>query len=306
MRIAITGGTGLLGTALAHSLATSHEGFLLSDASTVEHEGCANVTADVRDGHGLKRALDPIKPDALIHTAALTRVDYCEDHAEEATELNVVGTANAAGYAAAEGARLVHISTDFVFDGTKPGGMYVEEDPVHVESVYARTKLEAEGEVRKAGSDHAILRTTSYGWNVRGKINYAMAFCDSFSSGKPVNAFTNQISTPMLANDLADAIGMLLLNWTPGLLHAGCATRASRAQFALELADVFGFDKSLVRPTELKDGMLPAKRPTDASLDSTKFWNAIGASAPTLREGIERFKRLREQGYAQNFRVVRG
>ncbi len=306
MRIAITGGTGLLGTALVHALSGQHDVLTLSSASEIAFGSAKNANADIRDAAGLRKAMNDFKPEAVVHAAAQTNVDWCESHFEEALDYNARGTENVARYCLENNARLIHISTDYVFDGKKKGGRYTEEDAPHPISKYGESKLEGEKTVQRIDGDYLILRTTMYGWNVRGKKNYAMIFYDALSASQPVKAFRNQFNTPMFANDFADVIAELLGRSDTGVLHAGCSTRVSRPEFARTLAQVFGFDESLVEEVDLTDDMMPAPRPRDCSLYSGKLEALLGRGMPSLREGLERFKRLRDEGYAQRFRIIRG
>jgi dTDP-4-dehydrorhamnose reductase len=306
MRIVVTGGTGLLGTALAHKLSQSHELYLLSDASVVKYGNCSSLKADICNPAALKAAFDSAKPDAIIHTAALTNVDYCEDHHAEADALNATAPANAAAYCKAKDIRLVHVSTDFVFDGKKPGGMYVETDETNPANYYSVSKFNGENAVVAAGGNFAAVRTTMYGLNVRGKKNYAMMFYESFSAGTPFKAFSNQFNTPMLANDLAAVISELVVSDATGIFHCGAPDRVNRVQFATQMAETFGFDKALIEPVELKDGMLAANRPRDVSLNSSKLEKTLGRKIPTLKEGIARFKQLKESDYESKFEVLKG
>lgn len=307
MKVAITGATGLLGTALTYALDGKHDVLMISDASEVAFgKKAKRAIADVRDKKVLSQVLSKFEPDVIVNCAALTNVDYCEDHYEEALELSAGGAQNSAEYADENDCRLIHISTDYVFDGLKGGGMYIEEDEPNPVSKYGESKLEAEKRIEEIDCDYLILRTTMYGWNVRGKKNYAMSFHAALAAGKPAKAFVNQYNTPLLANDLADAIVQLLGKDASGVLHVGGGTRANRAGFARELASVFGFDPRLVEEVKLTEGMLAARRPPDASLDSSKLEAILGRRMPTLKAGLKRFRLLAEEGYAGKFKVIRG
>ncbi|MBI3588055.1 SDR family oxidoreductase [Candidatus Micrarchaeota archaeon] len=302
MKIAVTGGTGLLGIALGHSLRGTHEVALIGNTSTAVMEGCASSAADIANRDSIHACLARIGPDAVVHAAAQTNVDYCEDHWKEAVRENVDGSANVASYCAKAGAKMVAVSTDYVFDGTK--SFYTEDDSPHPLGRYAQSKLLGEQAARAETDDLAIVRTTMYGWNHRGKKNYAMYFLENLQAGNGIEAFADQFNTPMLANDLADAIKDLLERDSTGLFHAGCQNRVSRVQFAQTLASVFNLDGSLVAPINIREKNFKSPRPPDASLDSSKLQNEIGRQTPTLSEGLGRFRQLIESGYKEEAKIV--
>lgn len=161
MRLLVTGASGQLGTTL------------LQLAKTHPILGLKRPEVDLRDAAAVRRAVESFRPDAVLHTAALTHVDYCEDHADEAHAVNAVGTENVVR--AAGGARVVYLSTEYVFDGK--AGPYTEEDLPNPLSVYGRSKLDGETATRSA-KRWTIVRTTGVYTYFSGSKNFLMQVLD--------------------------------------------------------------------------------------------------------------------------------
>ncbi len=157
------------------------------------------------------RMLQDAHPDVIIHAAALTNVDYCETHEEEAFRVNGEGTRNLAEAALAAHALLVYYSTDYLFDGAKPDG-YREEDAPNPLSVYGKSKLMGESSVRATSPNHLILRT-SWLFGCHGK-NFIRTIVSLAQEGKPLRVVDDQRGSPTFTRDLAAR--------TAFLLQAGC------------------------------------------------------------------------------------
>lgn len=239
MRLHLTGATGYLGSELAR---------LRPDASTERVE--------VRDAAAVRALLERLRPEVVIHTA----------YRQEEPDVNVLGSANVASAAAAVGARLVHLSTDVVFDGRK-GAPYVEEDPLSPVTGYGRSKAEAEARVAAAHPEALIVRTSLlYGGAEPSKHELA--------ARDPGNTFfTNEIRSPVQVGDLARALLELAELDVSGPLHAAGADAVSRA----ELAELFAR-----RP--VRTAPAPETRPLDCSLDSSRAQAMIRTRLRGVRE----------------------
>jgi dTDP-4-dehydrorhamnose reductase len=223
------------------------------------------VRVDISDRVSVAGAIKTLEPEAVIHTAALTNVDYCEDHRQESMEVNATGTRNVAEACRYSGAKLVYVSTDFVFNGEK--GMYREDDPVDPLSVYAYTKLLGEYYTRGL-EDSVIARTSVVYGNERQ--NFVSWVRDSLKAGTKIKVVTDQFNSPTFSTDCAEALLALIKENASGTFHTAGSERLSRYEFARKIADHYGADASLIEPVDSTAFKQKAKRPMDSSLDVSK------------------------------------
>ena len=188
-------GSGLLGIEVMAVLRREFE--VVGTYNSRPKEGAIHL--NIADRSGVFEAVAEARPAAIVHTAALTDVDYCEDHREEALAINALGTKNVADAARKFGATLVHVSTDFVFDGR--GSMYREDDPVNPVSYYAYSKLLGEYYVLGL-DDYAIARTSVVYGNARR--NFVTWVRDSLRAGSRITVVDDQYNTPTLSSDCAE------------------------------------------------------------------------------------------------------
>jgi len=223
------------------------------------------VRLDLADDRGIHDLLDRLRPDAIVHSAALTDVDRCERERELAYRLNVEGTRAIAQACQDVGAFLVYISTDYVFDGVR--GMYREDELTNPISYYGTSKLLGE-----QFCQGCIARTcVIYGSQpASGKINFALWLIDRLRSGKQVSVVTDQFITPTLNTNLARMVLEAADRRLAGIYHMAGATRISRYDFALQVADIFGLNADLILPSRMADLPWIARRPMDSSLDTSK------------------------------------
>jgi dTDP-4-dehydrorhamnose reductase len=217
------------------------------------------------------QAIDAFKPEVIVHCGALTWVDYCETNVEESHQKTVVSTLNAIALAKRYGAKLVYLSTDYVFDGRK--GFYTEEDPVRPLSVYGRHKLEAEEAVRSSDVSHLICRITNvYGDEIRGK-NFVSRLSENMRKGDPMELKLpyDQYATPVNAQDVAKAIFRLLSAGKEGLYHFASTDYLNRVQLAQRVMSYFGHANVHLIPTDTTTLNAAAERPLTGGMSAVKF-----------------------------------
>lgn len=238
-------------------------------------------------------AVRSLRPEIIVNAAAYTAVDRAEDEPERALAINAVGAGELAGAAREIGATIIHISTDYVFDGTGTGGRR-EQDKVGPLGVYGRTKLAGEERVRTATPAHVILRT-SWLYSPFG-VNFVRTMLSLAECREEISVVGDQIGNPTSALDLADAVGAVLncLAATPttqigGIYHVGGKGEASWAEFAREIfaaSAELGGPVAAVREIATCERPTRARRPANSRLDSGKFSHVFRFAMPEWRQSV--------------------
>jgi len=277
MRVAVTGANGLLGGDAVARLAGRHEVLAVGRGPCRLPPGpYAWADADLGDGGSVEAALRAFRAEAVLHAGALTDVDACERDPALAWRVNVGGTEQVARGCAALGARLVAVSTDYVFDGE--AGPYRETDLPNPRGAYARTKRCGEEAALLLAPDAAVARVAVvYSGRPGAKPTFATQIVEKLSRGEPVRAFSDQLVSPTLAaNAAAMCLELLLETRYRGVLHASGATVLDRVDFARRLARRFGLEGEIV-PVRTADAKLAAPRPLRGGL-------VVERAAALLRE----------------------
>ena len=309
MRILIPGASGLLGLNMAVEAARirqpdgkaggsrSHSVTGVVNGHPLRTGEFEVMTADLLLPGAVERLIEKTKPDWVINCAALAIVDACEANPSLAYRLNVELPQDLAMHVARGGARMVHISTDAVFDGQR--GNYTEDDAPNPLSVYARTKLEGEQAVADANPEAIIARVNLFGWSLSGKRSLAEWFFYNLQAGTPVKGFTDVYFCPLLANDLAHLLLKMLHLGMEGLYHVVSGECLSKYAFGIELARRFGLDERLIAPASVSQAGLIAARSPRLTLSSAKLVRDLGEDIPSASTGLDRFYTLYQQGYPQ-------
>jgi len=284
MRIFITGASGLLGSKVAEiALDRGYE--VYSGYNRYKPEHGEPVKLDLTNSDSIAKAIKDVKPDAIIHSAALTDVDKCEVEKELAYKINVEGTKVIAEMAR-RGVFMVYVSTDYVFDGNN--GMYKEEDETNPINYYGYTKLLGERFCR----DFCIARPcVIYGSKpASGKVNFALWLINKLEKDEEVKIITDQWIAPTLNTNLAKMILECVERELKGIYHLAGATRVSRFEFAKEIAREFGLDENLIKPAKMSDMNWIAKRPRDSSLDVSKARETLKEKPYDLKKALKVLK----------------
>lgn len=257
MKILIVGHLGMLGTDLMKETGSRHEvcGVDRQELDIVDREQCLELLGNFR-------------PDSVINAAALTQVDYCETHEEEAFLINGYGAGNLAEAAASVGALLVHYSTDYIFDGQK-AGPYLEEDAPKPRSAYGRSKLRSEELVRSNGKDHLILRTAwLFGQN---GVNFIRTILGAAKQGQPLRVVNDQKGSPTYSRDLAAHTIRMIEAGCRGTYHLTNSGSCTWYQLAASAVEWAGLKDVQVLPVTTAEFPRPAPRPANSVLANARL-----------------------------------
>jgi dTDP-4-dehydrorhamnose reductase len=264
--------------------------------------GIETIVADLTEPSAMTRLLSEARPDWVVHCAAAVDVDRCERDPSWASRLNVEMAAGVADACRRLATRLVHISTDAVYDGERQG--YTEQDPPRPVNVYGRTKLEGEKAVLAAHPDAVALRANFFGWHAWGHHGLAEWFLGRLESGRTAPGFVDAVAAPLLANALAEMILAILGLPLRGVYNAVARDCVTKYEFGRNLAREFGYDETLVRPSRLDQAGLKARRPRNLCLDTSRLGREASLVLPGVQEGIAAFRRLRETGYVSELKTM--
>jgi dTDP-4-dehydrorhamnose reductase len=286
MRALVIGASGQVGAALGERL-TARGHRWTGTFAKVPRPGL--LPLDITDADGVRRLIGESQADWVFCMGALTHVDYCEDHPEEAFRINRDAPALVARTAAKRGAGIVFYSTEYVFDGTS--GPYAEDDPVRPLSVYGQSKLEGERAVGTANPSAIIVRTTVvYGPEPQGK-NFVYQLLRRARAGARMPVPADQISSPTYNADLAAATVELAERGCRGVYHLAGPAVLDRHAFARAACRAFGLDETLLQPVPTSALGQRAQRPLRAGL---RIDRARATLASLLRGPEEGLKAMRE------------
>ncbi|WP_242926789.1 SDR family oxidoreductase [Pontibacter vulgaris] len=291
-KILITGSNGLLGQKLAKLLLPRTDIELL--ATSRGQNKLASVfpalpfaSMDVTDKAQVDAVVAEFRPTHIIHTAAMTNVDECETNREGCLKLNVEAVQNLVDACEKYNVHLIHLSTDFIFDGED--GPYNEEAVANPISFYGESKRLAEEIVKSSTCKWAILRTVLVYGVVHdyGRTNIVLWVRDSLRAGKVIKVVTDQFRTPTLAEDLAMGCWLAVEKDAEGIFNISGKEMLTPYDMALQVADYFDLDKSLIDKADHTTFSQPAKRPPRTGFDITKAETYLGYKPHTFQQGIK-------------------
>jgi len=290
-RVLITGSNGLLGQKLV-SLLKKREAIHLFATSrgpnrNPNKNGCEYHAFDVADREAVFEYFYRLRPSEVIHTAAMTNVDACELNAEECRRQNVDAVQNLCDACQEFGARIIHLSTDFIFDGLD--GPYAEDALPNPLSVYGQSKWDAERVIASAAIPSAIIRTVLlYGVIPDpSRSNIVLWARQSLMDGKNIRVVHDQVRSPTLAEDLADGVVAVLLRDKTGVFHVSGAETMTIFELVQRVARFWKLDESLIEPIDSVTLSQPARRPPKTGFIILKAQTELGYKPHTLEQGLE-------------------
>lgn len=291
MRVLITGSNGLLGQKLVALLRQRPEVELVATSRGPNkmaklYPDVRFVLLDVTNQQQVEEVVAQEQPTHLIHTAAMTNVDECELNQEACWQQNVTAVEHLVAACAAHGVHLTHVSTDFIFSGEE-GPLAEDAIPAPI-NFYGESKLAAEQIVQASQAPWAIVRTVLvYGTaHEYGRTNIVLWVRDSLRANKPIKVVDDQFRTPTLAEDLAQGCWLTAKHNASGIYHISSSELLTPYQMALQVADYFQLDKSLITRVDGSTFSQPAKRPLRTGFIISKAQQELGYQPHDFWSGI--------------------
>jgi UDP-4-amino-4,6-dideoxy-N-acetyl-beta-L-altrosamine transaminase/dTDP-4-dehydrorhamnose reductase len=294
-KMLITGFSGLLGGNLAYYFRDKYEVIGCYNSHPVYINGVAGRQIDLTDKSEVVKLVMMHDPDVIIHCASLTNVDQCEEDRELANTVNVLSTRHLVE-AAASKTRFVYISTDAVYNGEK--GKFTEDDSIEPRNYYGQSKYEGETAVRQK-ENTLILRTNLFGWNIQEKQSLGEWIINELISARQIKGFQDAVFSTIYTFQLAKVIDIALTAGIYGVFNCGGSDYCSKYEFALKIADKFGFDKKLIIPSLLGEYRFKAQRGRNLSLNVSRLERALNYRLPTIDQSIDEFYRDYKCGLPQ-------
>ncbi|MEX6626200.1 SDR family oxidoreductase [Tenacibaculum salmonis] len=293
-KVIITGTNGLLGQSLVNLLLEEKEKYQVIGFSRGENRSGRNdfeyVSIDITDEKNVLKNLKEYQPDIIVNTAAMTNVDACEDNKTACDILNIDVVENLKIFSADNNTHLIHLSTDFIFDGEN--GPYKETDTPNPLSYYGISKLKSENILTASKIDYTILRTIL----VYGKVfdmsrsNIVLWVKKSLEDKKEITIVNDQYRMPTYVEDLALVCKLAIDKKAIGIFNVSSKTLLSIYEIAQQIAEVFQLDKTLIKPITAKILNQKAVRPARTGFDLTKTNNILNFYPKSFKEDLQRFK----------------
>jgi dTDP-4-dehydrorhamnose reductase len=274
MKILLFGALGMLGRDLQTILSDQHE-VIGKDIQDL----------DITDAEQVRNEVEALQPQAVINAAAFTEVDGCESRKERAFAVNAEGAGHMVRACRKTGARLIHLSTDYIFDGTSPAP-YSEEAPPNPLNVYGQSKLKGEQLIQETRGNYLILRT-AWLYGKHGK-NFVDTILRLASQEEELRVVDDQRGSPTFTRDLSRAIAQLLNKDVRGILHVTNSGSCSWFEFAKRILETKGVPDGKIRvvPISSRELNRPARRPSNSLLDCSRFQKLTGGKMRPWDEAL--------------------
>jgi len=286
MKFIVTGSAGLIGSQVVKDLEKQNHTVYSCYHETKPEHGTP-IKLDLINQNDIEDAINKLKPDIIIHLAAMTGVDQCEEQQDLAMKINANATEIMARQAAKQHTFFIYVSTDYVFDGKS--GMKKEADTPNPLGFYGKSKLAGELALNKLASSHAIARTsTPFGIHPKKK-SFPLWVKENLESKKEIPILVDQFTSPTFVPNLSKMLIEVATRQITGVIHLGGATRISRYNLAELVAENLGHDKKLLIPTKTDEMNWKAQRPKDSSLDVSLATEILNEKPQKIQQSLELF-----------------
>jgi len=290
--ILVIGGSGVIGSKLVKYFLDNNDNVEFTYLTNRPYFG-KGTSLNISEKDRVLELVEMLNPDVVIHTTAITNVDFCEKNHAMADLIHVDGTANIIEGCKNTKSKLVYVSTSFVFDGKKR--LYFEDDPISPATYYGYTKAKGEEMVKKSNLSYLILRTDQpYCWTEKWQhTNSVLRVIQTLGENKILREVTDWYNNPTYVPDFVDATSKLIQEEMTGIFHLSGSDFISRYDWSLLVAEVFGLDKNLLVPITSDTLNLAAKR-VNVNLSNEKIFQKTGIKMKDLRSGLEDMFKSRE------------
>lgn len=288
--VLITGANGFIGNYLTRLLADSYKVVATAKGDCRCSFNKASIVyeeMDITDPASVHTVFNKYHPHYVVHCAAISKPDECEQNKEDAYLVNVTATQYLLNCAAEYRSHFIFLSTDFIFDGIK--GMYQEDEPAAPVNYYGQTKLLAEALVKNYAFKWNIVRTVlAYGAPMPGRDNIISIVVKSLKEGKTVKIFDDQVRTPTYVEDLTSGIKQIIDRGGEGIYHLSGKEVYTPYQMAIAAANYVGLDAELIQKATETTFSQPAKRPLKTGLNIKKAERELGYKTTSFEEGLRK------------------
>ncbi|RJQ55015.1 MAG: NAD(P)-dependent oxidoreductase [Nitrospiraceae bacterium] len=289
-KLLVTGASGFLGWNICNLSKNEWDIYGTVFSHTAEIDGVNIIRIDLTDFGDLGKLFRELRPDAVIHTAAISDPNYCQKHKEESHKINVDASLRISGLCADFMIPCVFTSTDLVFNGLK--APYHEEDPVSPINIYGEQKVLAEEGILKEYPDAAVCRMPlMFGMQSPSASSFIQPMIKAMREGRELRLFTDEFRNPVSAQTAGKGL-FVALQRVKGIIHLGGIERISRYDFGRLLAEITGHRDAGLIPCLQNDMRMAAPRAPDVTLESSKAY-ALGYSPLPLREELQHFRQSR-------------
>jgi dTDP-4-dehydrorhamnose reductase len=291
-KLLVFGTSGMLGqrTAKYFSEQSGWEIVGADIATTIEFPGVTYTNADFTDREAVHKIIKEFKPDVIINASAYTNVDKSEIERDIVWKINATGVGYIADAGREVGAHVVHVSSDYVFDGER--GLYAENEPIKPINYYGMSKLAGEYELIVSGAQYTIIRTNVlYGIIPNGRLDFVRWVVESNRKGETIRIVTDQYNNPTFIDDIVVAMDIIIKNKKHGIYNIAGKEYLSRYEFTLRIADVFNLDRSLITTITTPELKQLAPRPLRGGLNIAKAQTELGYSPIDLDASLQLMKK---------------
>lgn len=300
--ILLTGGSGLLAVNWFYSKNNEYSVYLGLNERKIHPDDCQVICLNFFSEESLMKQIETVGPSVVIHTAGLTSVEKCENNPELAFHINVELSCMVANVTKRLGVRLVHISTDHLFEGN--ASMLSEDEPRQAINIYGITKALAESKIEEINPEALIIRTNFYAWGTSYRKSFSDYIIESLRNEELLSLFDDVYYTPILAENLINTVHELLERNEKGIFNIVSDDRISKYDFGILIAEEFGLDKTKIERCSIYNKLNLVRRPHDMSLSNQKVKKLLGKNLGTVKQHISQLHQQEFETKTQKIQLL--